>query len=80
MASERIEIVECIERVERVERVERIQRVMRVMRVAPGTAPGTARDRSCAVAEVIDIEPRVSAGPVAPRGLVLNGVWVPLAR
>ncbi len=67
MASERIEIVECIER------VERIQRVMRV-------APGTARDRSCAVAEVIDIEPRVSAGPVAPRGLVLNGVWVPLAR
>ena len=70
MASERIEIVECIERVER---VERIQRVMRV-------APGTARDRSSAVAEVIDIEPRVSAGPVAPRGLVLNGVWVPLAR
>ena len=74
MASERIEIVECIERVERVERIQR------VMRVAPGTAPGTARDRSCAVAEVIDIEPRVSAGPVAPRGLVLNGVWVPLAR
>ena len=70
MASERIEIVECIERVER---VERIQRVMRV-------APGTARDRSSAVAEVIDIEPRVSAGPDAPRGLVLNGVWVPLAR
>lgn len=70
MASERIEIVECIERVER---VERIQRVMRV-------APGTARDRSSAVAEVIDIEPRVSAGPGAPRGLVLNGVWVPLAR
>ncbi|PIM52576.1 hypothetical protein CS062_14070 [Roseateles chitinivorans] len=70
MASERIEIVECIERVER---VERIQRVMRV-------APGTARDRSPAVAEVIDIEPRVSAGPGAPRGLVLNGVWVPLAR
>jgi len=75
MASERIEIVECIERVERVERIQR------VMRAAPGTAPGTtARDRPCAVAEVIDIEPRVSAGPVAPRGLVLNGVWVPLAR
>ena len=76
MAAERIEIVESIERVER---IQRIQRVIRVVSGAP-------RERSPAVAQVtdididIDIEPRGPGESTAPRGLVLNGVWVPLAR
>ena len=89
MPRDRIEIVErfeCVERVERVERVVRLERVERRARVGAGDAVGrSTRLMGRAERDVVDVEARdVSAAPrepvrTAPRGLVLNGVWVPLA-
>ena len=90
-----VERIECIERVERVERIVRLERVERRARVGASAAvdartAGDAVGRSTrligrAERDVVDVEARdVSAAPrepvrTAPRGLVLNGVWVPLA-
>ena len=84
MPRDRIEIVE---RIACVERVVRLERVERRARVGAGDAVGRST-RLMGRAErdvVVDVEARdVSAAPrepvrTAPRGLVLNGVWVPLA-
>jgi hypothetical protein len=89
MPRDRIEIVErieCVERVERVERIVRLERVERRARIGAGDAGGrSTRLMGRAEWDVVDVEARdVSAAPreparTAPRGLVLNGVWVPLA-
>ncbi len=56
--------VEIVERIERIELVARVDRVERITRTV-------SRGRACGA--LVDLDP-------APRGLVLNGVWVPLAR
>lgn len=69
MDRDHVERIECIERIERSERIVRVER--RAGR--PARSGGPASELA-----VIDVPWRDSETP-APRGLVLNGVWVPLA-
>ncbi|MBO9686337.1 MAG: hypothetical protein J7598_06975 [Mitsuaria chitosanitabida] len=71
-----------VERIECIERVERSERVIRIVRAGSRTV-GPSRPREArpeVEAEVIDVPWRETTDPAPRHGLVLNGVWVPLAR
>lgn len=69
MDPERIEIVERIERVERFERLVRLEGRARREPVSRAGDQGVIIEGGVREVGAIDV----------PRGLVLNGVWVPLA-